>query len=206
MPEGRIQFATCATPETIWTAQPTAVHPNAAEALTGLWLCVDDRIATAHRYARFLNRNAHHHRAAIRIDLDRGQLVFTSPAEPQEFLPDPKAPDVPYMAGVSVSTTDVRAARACLAAAGVATLHEDDHAVHVGPQDGLGSCLVLHDPAIAPPWSRRTNRSDRGGSRRCPNTEDGPLPSRPMWPGSTYRGGCQVAACKARSWLPGPAG
>ncbi len=57
MAEGRVQWVTPHTPDTVWRPD-TITTENGAEGLTDMLLCVDDPAGTAARYGRYVGRAA----------------------------------------------------------------------------------------------------------------------------------------------------
>ena len=78
MPEGRVQFAYCHTPELTWPEPPTPLI-NGADGLTDILLCVTDRRAVAERFGRFAGRDPIDDGRFTVVPLDRGRLVFADP-------------------------------------------------------------------------------------------------------------------------------
>jgi catechol 2,3-dioxygenase-like lactoylglutathione lyase family enzyme len=150
MPEGRVQFALCHTPELTWP-DDAPVPENGADALTDLLLCVADRREAAERFGRYVGRSPAHEANISTVPLDRGRLLFVEPAETGHVLPSFVPPAVPYMAGQALRS-DVSRAREVLAKRGVQPLFADDELVCIGPADALGSYLLFHGVSVNEPW------------------------------------------------------
>jgi hypothetical protein len=137
MSEGRVQLLTNHTPDLFWRPGTTD-HANAAVALTGVTLLVDDAAAVAGRYGRYTARPPGAEGDQQVIRLDRGQLRFL-PAMPR-FLTGP-VPRAPYMLSVSVGVADLQATAAALRERGVQPLIDSKHEIWLAPADALGSYL-----------------------------------------------------------------
>lgn len=150
MPEGRIQFVRSHTPDVSWHPGSTE-HPNGADSLTAIWLCVADLAAATERYRRFAGRP---HRppagpTAV-IGLDRGRLILSAPEALQTHVPV-VIQDLPFMAAAAVRA-DLDTTRAALRANDVTPLRDDGHLIWIAPGDALGALLVFHDAEARLPW------------------------------------------------------
>jgi hypothetical protein len=157
MPEGRVQFAYCHTPELTWP-DDRPLPTNGADELTDMLLCVADRRATAERFGRFAGRPAIQEGAFTVVPLDRGRLVFVEPRDAEGF-PRFQLPGLPYMAGQALRSADLRRTREALASARVEPAFVSDTLVCVAPYDALGSYLLFHDPAVQAPWTALAARA-----------------------------------------------
>jgi hypothetical protein len=151
MPEGRVQFAYCHTPELTW-AEPSPPLANGADALSDILLIVADPHEATERFARFAGRDAVAEGRFMVVPLDRGRLVFGAP-DVVAAIPDFTPPHVPYMAGQAVRCTGLDRLRTMLDRAGIRPLIGSDDFVCLRPDDGLGSLMLFHDPAAASPWA-----------------------------------------------------
>jgi hypothetical protein len=151
MPEGRVQFAYCHTPELTWP-EPPAPLANAADGLTDILLCVEDRRAAADRFGRFAGRDPHDDGPFTVVPLDRGRLVFAG-ADIGPAIPNFILPNMPCMAGQALRCTDLERLRAVLARANIRPVADRGSFVCVDPGDALGSLLLFHDAAVASPWA-----------------------------------------------------
>lgn len=157
MPEGRVQFAYCHTPDLTWT--PGVPAPaNGADAITDILLCVDDRSASAARFARYAGRPSVERDKASVIALDRGNIVLMEPKDAAGVLPDFGIPDVPFMAGQALRSANVAATRGFLNERGVTPLFANDVLVCVGPADALGGTLLFHASSVRDPWGELAAR------------------------------------------------
>jgi hypothetical protein len=162
MPEGRVQFAYCHTPELTWPdpAQPDAGSgpTNGADGLTDILVCVADRHGVAERFGRFAGRRPIHDGAFAIVPLDRGRWVFIEPRD-AEVLPRFNLPALPFMAGQALRSVDLRRTRDALAKAGIQPAFSSDTLVCLAPDDGLGSYLLFHDPSVPAPWAALAARA-----------------------------------------------
>ncbi|MBL4719973.1 MAG: VOC family protein [Alphaproteobacteria bacterium] len=146
MAEGRIQFVLPQTPDLSWPPGSTD-HPNRADALTGAIICVADVGEAEARYARYLGRTA----AKGGFTLDRGRILFVDPETATAILPGVAPPSLPYIAGVSIASTDIKETTRVIAANGVTRVEmenglSDKGALWVGPKDALGAYIAFHEP------------------------------------------------------------
>lgn len=151
MPEGRVQFAYCHTPELTWSERRVPLA-NAADGLTDILLCVDDRRAVAERFGRFAGRDPHDEGRFTIVPLDRGRLVFVDPTI-ESAIVNFTLPNVPCMAGQALRCTDLDLLRRLLASAGVCALADKGPVVCVAAGDALGSLLLFHDATVVSPWA-----------------------------------------------------
>jgi catechol 2,3-dioxygenase-like lactoylglutathione lyase family enzyme len=157
MPEGRVQFAYCHTPDLTWP--PDAPAPaNGADAITDILLCVDDRREAAARFARYAGRPSIERGNASVIALDRGSIVLMEPKDTAGVLPDFDIPDVPFMAGQALRSADIAATRQLLDQRDVTPLFADDELICVGPADALGAYLLFHAASMRDPWDELAAR------------------------------------------------
>ncbi len=157
LPEGRVQFVECHTPESVWPPVLT-VHPNKADAVTDILLCVDNRRESAERLGRYAARTPQHEAARSTLALDRGRLMFVDPGEAVKFLPGFAAPDLPFMAGQAIRSADLAATRDALKRGGVAPLFSDNELICIGSKDALGGYLLFHSASVADPWKTLAGR------------------------------------------------
>lgn len=157
MPEGRVQFAYCHTPELTWPDDgPLPV--NGADGLTDMLLCVADPDAVAERFGRFAGRSPVREDAFATVPLDRSRLVFVAPHD-AERVPRFHLPALPYMAGQALRSVDLRRTRDVLAEAGIEPAFANDRLVCVAADDALGSMLLFHDPSVSAPWAALAART-----------------------------------------------
>lgn len=151
MPEGRVQYALCHTPEIYWP--PDEITPvNAADGLGDVLIVAADPADTAARFGRFTDRQPTTLAGLVTVVLDRGRLIFASTEQAAAMLPGFAAPALPFIAGFALRSRDLTETGKVLAAGGVAPLLADTGRVCVGPADGLGAYMLFHDPALAAPW------------------------------------------------------
>ena len=143
MAEGRVQWCAHFTPHLVWRDGLTT-HANGAQALTGaLWLVEDVDEALA-RYSRFLRKPAQSLGPEMgEIPLQRGRLVFATPAAADAFGLGLTVPDLPFGAAVGVGVTDLAATAGLLAERGVGFTEANGRVV-VAANDALGATLVFH--------------------------------------------------------------
>jgi catechol 2,3-dioxygenase-like lactoylglutathione lyase family enzyme len=150
MAEGRIQWVTPHTPDTVW--RPETISQNGVEGLSDILLCVDDPAAVAARYGRYLGRTPVVRGEMYAIALDRGGMVFADANEAAKILPHFRAPPLPFMAGQALRA-DLAIARAAIEQAGVRPVLSSSDLICLGPVDALGAYLLFHTSAVSDPWS-----------------------------------------------------
>jgi glyoxalase-like protein len=151
MAEGRVQMLTNHTPELLWTPGST-LHENRAGALTGLLICVADPVEAAPRYGRFAGRPVKSADGCAAIALDRGHLLLVDPGDAAAILPDLTLPDLPYIAGIALRSTDLIATRGALARTGIRPIVATDELICVGPHEALGAYILFHAAYMDAPW------------------------------------------------------
>ena len=140
MPEGRIQFVYPHTPELSWPPGSTE-HPNHADSLTGVMVCVREPDETKDRFGAYLGRDTD----PDRLTTDRGRVHIVGPEDAGDFLPDFLPPSLPYIAAVTVMTTDLGETRRVIRNNGVVPLAKRDGILWVSPTDALGCYLGFHE-------------------------------------------------------------
>jgi hypothetical protein len=120
MAEGRMQFCQHHTQDLVW--QPRWLkHPNRAVALRGVSVCVANMSEAVRRYERFMGRSAvASNEGTWRIETHRGWVELAERAALEDRL-QAVVPAVPWIAGCTLLSADLRATVRCLEAG--------DHAV-----------------------------------------------------------------------------
>lgn len=117
MPEGRVQFCEQKTPEALW--QPRWLgHANGVGGLAAVFICVQDPVAAAARYAEFSSALPAPAGNFVRIDTSRGTLFIGDRAACAGLLGE--APAAPALAGYALACRDPAGLAARLAAQGCA--------------------------------------------------------------------------------------
>lgn len=154
MPEGRVQFAYCHTPDLTWPNDAPLVT-NGADGLTDMLLCVEDRHATAERFGCFAGRSPIAEDTFSVVPLNRGRLVFIEPHDART-LPGFELSTLPLMAGQALRSRDLDRTRDVLKKSGIRPAFASENLVCLAPQDALGSLLLFHDPSVLAPWATLT--------------------------------------------------
>ena len=149
MTEGRIQWVTPRTPDTVW--RPETISQNGVEGLTDILLCVDGPAATAERYGRYLGRAPRARDGTHVVALDRGGVMFADAVAAGKILPDFRPPSLPFMAGQALRA-DLAVTRAVLERAGVRPVFSSSDLICIGPADALGGFMLFHSPGVIDPW------------------------------------------------------
>ena len=150
-PEGRLQILTNHTPENFWLPGEMD-HPNGADRLTDLLVCVEDIEEAVARYERFFGKDAVTMGGLRTLDLDRGRFHFVTTELAKAILPGFAPPTLPYTVGQGLGCQDLKATRAYFRDAGIDPVREGDHHFCIGPADALGAYLLFHDNAVEAPW------------------------------------------------------
>lgn len=153
MAEGRIQFLTHHTPDLLWQER-WMNHPNTAERLRDVVLCVADPDEAVGRFARYLDRAPDRIEGGWLIACDRGSIVLLSRARFSESLPGIDVPGLPYIAGYSISCRDLDACRVCLKRNQIVYRELTDDVVAVSVPAALGGSLLFTSGSGAMPWGR----------------------------------------------------
>ncbi len=145
MPEGRIQFVYPHTPELSWP-KGTMDHPNAADSLTGVLVCVTDSQESWRRFGSFLDRDE----TSGLFVTDRGCMIVGDTAKAASLIPNFQSPDLPYIAAISILSKDLMTTQNLLSTNKVDFIEKDPGALWIGPQDALGAYLCFHDATHNP--------------------------------------------------------
>jgi hypothetical protein len=140
-PEALIQIAQHVTPELV--LQPRFMrHANGATALTEIIVCAPDPAGLSATYARY---TGHASAAAGNfqvLELGRSRVILVAPEHLGEVVPDCVPPTLPFLAGFTVTTADLGAARRWLIAADV-PFREHAGRLAVPPDAGCGSAVLF---------------------------------------------------------------
>ena len=151
MAEGRVQVVTHHTPELTW--QPRFLdHDNAAEALTGLVVCVEEPYEALDRYCWFTGGPGHRSDGMAVLPLDRGHICFVTPDRLRALLPVGDIPDPPYVAAASLRSADIEMTRRRLAMADHPWSGPARETLRVNTPNAFGLTLVFHDREQPPLW------------------------------------------------------
>jgi hypothetical protein len=155
MAEGRVQWVTPHTPDTVWRPDMITTE-NGADGLTDILLCVDDPAAVAARYGRYLARAPAVRDGLHVIALDRGGLVFADAGKVGKILPEFRPPSLPFMAAQALRA-DLSLTREALARNGITPVFQSAELICLGPEAALGSYMLFHAPGIVDPWGALAN-------------------------------------------------
>lgn len=154
MPEGRIQMLTHHTEEAVW--QPMWLdHTNAIVSLEGVIAVVADPEEAAKRFGRFVGRRPER-READRwlLQLDRGCIVFITPAQKKALLPwaeDP--PSLPWIASYALGSSDPVRTRERFAAGGVLAVKRGGAEESYRLPAEVGASVTVAAPNTTPSWA-----------------------------------------------------
>jgi hypothetical protein len=153
MAEGRIQFLTHHTPDLLWQER-WMNHPNTAERLRDVVLCVADPDEAVGRFERYLGRKSSRIEGGWLISCDRGSIVLLSRPHFEECLPGVEIPGLPFIAGYSILCADLEACRICLKRNQIVYRELTDDMVAVSVPAALGGILLFTSGSGAMPWGR----------------------------------------------------
>ncbi len=153
MAEGRIQFCRQHTPQWLWQ-QRWLTHANRARGLAAVILCVADAQEAAQRYARYTGLAAQATGAQWRIDTARGALLFFNPDTLQHAF-NITAPVLPWIAGYVLTSDNMAATRAGLAAAGCAARDLDAGRLLLRWPDAIGGIVIFQQASLPLPAPKK---------------------------------------------------
>ena len=149
MAEGRVQVLSQDTPEVVWQSSLTCFE-NGAELLSGVLIVSVDPVEAVNRYQSFTGRLHQRWGSGYRIILDRGELVFCSPTDVAQFLPETDIPSLPFIAAVSIRSKDLELTRQFLNDAHITFRSSSPSRIVVDNHAGVGSAFVFHSNDTTP--------------------------------------------------------
>ncbi|MGI9411335.1 MAG: VOC family protein [Hyphomicrobiaceae bacterium] len=145
MPEGRIQYVYPHTPELSWP-EGSYDHPNAADSLTGVLVCHDDPTEALQRFGSYMGRAA----IGSTVRTERGLLRIVDQMQIQSVIPDCAVPPGPYIAAVSIESSDMDVTRRVLAESATPTLSDGEARLWLSREYALGSYMCIHAAGHCP--------------------------------------------------------
>lgn len=152
MAEGRIQFLSHHTPDLLWQER-WMNHPNTAERLSEVVLCVADPDEAAERFGRYLGRAPARLSGGWLISCERGRVVLLGRKAFEAALPGVDLPELPVIAAYIVQCRDLDACRVCLKRNQIVYRELTDHVVAVTVPAALGGSLLFTGGSAATPWA-----------------------------------------------------
>lgn len=140
-PEALMQIAQHVTPQYA-LQQRYNTHPNGARQLTEVIVCSQDPEGLAAKYARYSGRAVQARPGFQFLDLGHTRVLVTDPAGLPQLSPAQQAPVVPFLAGITVATQSLDAARDLLRGAGV-PFSEVGGRLVVSPEHACGSAVLF---------------------------------------------------------------
>jgi hypothetical protein len=142
-PEAIISVSQHLTPE--YVLQPRYMqHPNGARRMTEVIICGDAPGELAQKYQRYTGHTVRCDGDLHIVDLGHTRLVVVDPDGFGKLVPGSKTPVTPGMAGFTVATSDLAAARRILSDAGVA-FGEIGGRLVVPAQSACGSAVLFEE-------------------------------------------------------------
>lgn len=145
-PEGYIQAARHLTPE--YLHQPRYIeHPNGCQALSDVYLVVDDVVAYTSRYELYTGLAAAAEGGIARFAFPRGgRVTIVQQRQASAILPETLYPPIPGIAAVAFHCPDLIRQRARLRAAGIHVAEAEGRLI-VPAELAHGVCVVFEDTA-----------------------------------------------------------
>ena len=141
IPEGLLQVAQHDTPELVFQSQ-YKLHRNGVIALSELVLCCDNPKEYVDKYERIANlsgdRNGDNY---FTINLGRSKIIVIAAEHLAEIVPDFVPPAIPFMAAITVITSDMQLTRNVLLKNGI-SFTEKSGRIITEAADG-GGCAVI---------------------------------------------------------------
>ncbi len=153
MAEGRIQFLTHHTPDLLWQERWMG-HPNGAERLTELFICVEDTGEAVGRYERYLDRKPEKIGNGWLINVERGRVALLTPGMLTELVADFAIPGLPYIAGYTLQCNDLSNTIKYLQSRGILYRELTNDVVAVVCPPALGGILLFTSKGYALPWGQ----------------------------------------------------
>ena len=137
-PEGRLALASP-------VPAGTTVHPNGAQSLAEVILCVPDQdiTATVDRYADLLAVSPSHTPHGVELGLDRSRLLIATAAQVTGLLPGVVPLALPAFVAATVTVEDLGRTIAYLSAGGSTMRSSARAEVFIPAQGGLGTAIVF---------------------------------------------------------------
>jgi hypothetical protein len=142
-PEGLTQIAQHLTAEV--ALHPHYIrHPNGARLLTEVIICDANPQEMAAKYARYAGRPAERKGALHLVSLPHSRIVAVDPEGLQQMVPGYEPPVLPFLAGITVATNSLPAARDVMRSNRISTI-ENGARIIVGPWDACGCAVVFEE-------------------------------------------------------------
>lgn len=142
-PEGLTQIAQHLTPEV--ALHPHYMrHPNGARLLTEVIICDTNPQEMAAKYGRYAGRTPERHGALHLVSLPHSRIVAVDPEGLQSMVPGYEPPVLPFLAGITLATQSMAAAREVLRANRINTIDSGGRFI-VGPWDACGCAVVFEE-------------------------------------------------------------
>jgi hypothetical protein len=155
MREGRIQYLTHHTEDSVWQKRWLA-HKNGAKGLLDVIVAVSDVDEAAARYVRFLRHEAVLTNVGRGIFLERGGVQLVNGASRSRLLPGTAIPSLPFIGAYAVRVDSLAGAERELLAGGMKPERRGPMLVAAFPPElGVGTWLMV-ERASDLPWRARS--------------------------------------------------
>jgi hypothetical protein len=142
-PEGLIQIAQHLTPELV--LQPRYMqHPNGAQMITEVIVCVADPAEFATKYKRYSGRTGALKGNIHIVDLGHARITIVAPEHLDEIIPGCIPPTLPFLAGFTIATADLDVARQLWTQNHI-PFQEYDGRLLVQAEDAGGSTVIFEN-------------------------------------------------------------
>ena len=149
MPEGRLQFLTHQTEAEVWQDR-WMNHGNAIVGLRDVIICVENLEQAVARYCWFLDhgtpkRLSEH---TWRVPVTRGGVVLVDEDGLEELLPGAKPPDLPFIAGYGLVSSDLARTRSFWTERGLKPIDIGSEMLRLDLPDSLGGSILVSTPDL----------------------------------------------------------
>lgn len=139
MPEGRIQFVYPHTPNLSWPPG-TWDHPNHADSLTGVIICVENSSESQQRFSKYLGLPL----AGSILETDRGMVTIFNPGEAAATFPNFNPPTLPYICAATIASSNLKETCKYFTESGIKFHSDSKGNIWLAPETALGSYLGFH--------------------------------------------------------------
>ena len=142
------------TPEVLWQAY-LLEHPNTAQSLVEVALCVEDVTVTGTHLGRMLGIECDIKKPGIAaLDVDRGRIYLLSPETVPQWAKGVAPPAVPSVVGLGIGVKDIQICQQVLSDAGIDFNAHPYPGIWLAPETALGSVLSFVQISSASPKAR----------------------------------------------------
>jgi hypothetical protein len=145
-PEALIQIAQHLTPGLVF--QPNYMHhPNGAKQITKIVICVDEPMKYVDKYMAYTGHKSKKIGNLYVIDLGFSSIVVTTAHSIDEIIPNCKPPVVPFLAGFTVTVSDLDTTRKLLISNHISYLEYDKRLI-VPSIEACGCAIIFENKRV----------------------------------------------------------